>query len=67
MTPNEFDYLKRAMTALESGQCSKITEIKILRIISQITGRAADKREKQFQDQVDDIMSRNHLVDVLSR
>jgi hypothetical protein len=41
MTPQEFQYIKRAVEALESGQHSAMDQHKILVTVSQITERAA--------------------------
>jgi hypothetical protein len=51
MTPQELDYIKRALSVLESGDCTDLAEIKILRTISQITERAAEVREQQILEQ----------------
>jgi hypothetical protein len=41
MTPQEFQYIKRAVEALESGEHSAMDQHKILLTLSQITERAA--------------------------
>jgi hypothetical protein len=51
MTHQELDYIKRAVSALESGDCTDLAEIKILRTVSQITDRAAEVREQQILEQ----------------
>jgi hypothetical protein len=49
----ELVWLKRALEALESGDCTTMAKHKLLRTISQITGRAADKIEIDFNSQMD--------------
>jgi hypothetical protein len=72
-TPQEFEYIRRAMAALEQEQTA-MTQHKILRTISQITGRAADRIEDQLCDSVDAKLARNYqdiqnnkLVDLLAQ
>lgn len=60
MTPNEFEYIKRAMAELESGDHTDLTRYKLLRTVSQITGRAADEYEQEFQERVDASMARQY-------
>ncbi len=43
MTPQEFDYIKRAVEALESGELNMATEAKVLRTVAQICEKAAKK------------------------
>jgi hypothetical protein len=57
MTPAEFDYLKRAMAALEQPP-HRLTRAKIMRTMAQILNRAADNYEREFQDLVDENMKR---------
>ena len=66
MTPEEFQYIKRAVEALEQPP-HLVTRAKILRTISQITARAADQYEREFQDRVEQTMERNRLVDILNK
>ena len=42
MTPLEFDFIKRAMDALENGNHDLPSQRKMLQIISEITAKAAD-------------------------
>jgi hypothetical protein len=65
MTPQEFEYIRRAMEAIESPDCTPIAKIKIQRTMSQILDRSADLLEAEFIDRVDQTMARNHLVDIL--
>ncbi len=55
MTLEEFQYLKRAVEALEQG-VTETAEIKILRTVSQITGAAAQKLEQKLVDKVDEVL-----------
>ena len=66
MTPEEFNYIRRAMAALEEPM-SPMERIKVQRTMSQILGRSADKMEETFVEDVDRRMAHNHLVDILSR
>ena len=74
MTPQEFEYIKRAVEALETTAMTPMTERKILRTIEQICGKNATDIEQQLTDAVDAKISRNYqdlqnqkLVDILSR
>jgi hypothetical protein len=53
MTPLEFEYIKRAVEALESGECSDMSKVKILRTVGQIAKSAADKIEQEFVARVE--------------
>lgn len=55
MTPEEFQYIKRAIEALEQGT-TEVTEIKILKTISQITAASAQKLEQNLVDKVDELL-----------
>ncbi len=66
MTPQEFEYIQRAMKALEEPR-TLVERIKIERTIGQIFTRSADKLEEEFVEKVNDRMAVNHLVDILSR
>ena len=74
MTLQEFQYIKRAIEALESGECTQMTEAKILMTMSEICGKNATAIRKQFEDGVDSRLARNYqdlqnqrLVDILKR
>ncbi len=74
MTPEEFQYIKRAVEALESGEYNKWTEVKILRTVSQICGKNATAIERTLGDSIDAVLDRRYqdlqnqkLVDILSR
>lgn len=55
MSPEEFQYIKRAIEALEQGT-TEVTEIKILKTISQITAASAQKLEQNLVDKVDELL-----------
>ena len=55
MTLEEFQYIKRAVEALEQGT-TEIAEIKILKTISQITAASATRLEQKLVDKVDEIL-----------
>lgn len=67
MTPEEFAYIKRAVAALESGECTDMARHKILRTMSQICARAADDIETNFTARVDQNLANNHLIAALRR
>jgi hypothetical protein len=52
MSPQEFEYIKRAMEAIESPDCSTMSKVKIQRTMSQILSRSADLMERAFVDRV---------------
>ena len=52
MTAYEFEYIKRAVVALE-GELSLATRIKIERTASQILAQSADRNEKILVDNID--------------
>ena len=54
MTLEEFQYLKRAVEALESGEHSEMSQVKILRTVEQICGRSATELELNLVDKVED-------------
>lgn len=60
MTPQEFEYIRRAVAALEEGGCTPMTQAKILQTVSEITGRAADKIRGNLEAAVDSKMARNY-------
>jgi hypothetical protein len=55
MTLEEFQYIKRAVAALEQGT-TEVAEIKILKTISQITAASANRLEQNLVDKVDGIL-----------
>jgi hypothetical protein len=66
MTLQEFEYIRRAMTALESGEHSAMSRAKILMTVSEITGRAAEKIREDLNDRVDQNMANAQLMKVLT-
>jgi hypothetical protein len=64
MTLEEFQYIQRAMKALEEP-LSPMERIKVQRTMSQILGRSADKMEQDFVDRVDQNMANHNLIRVL--
>lgn len=66
MTPEEFNYIKRAVVALEEPM-SLMERIKVQRTMGQILTRSADKLEEQFVARVDQNLANAHLVDILKR
>lgn len=67
MTRQEFEYIKRAVEALESGDHSLMSEHKILKTISQLTDRAAQQIEDHVAQRVDQNIANQNLVDMLSK
>jgi hypothetical protein len=55
MTLEEFEYIKRAVEALEQGT-TETAEIKILRTVSQITAASAQRLEQKLVDKVDELL-----------
>jgi hypothetical protein len=53
MTPEEFEYIRRAVDALEQG-CTPMTQRKILRTMEQICGKSATEIEQILVDKVED-------------
>ena len=53
MTPEEFEYIRRAVEALEQ-ECTLMTQRKILRTMEQICGRSATEIEQKLVDKVED-------------
>jgi len=54
MTPQEFEYIKRAVEALESAETTPMAQAKILRTMSQICARSAQEIEFILVDSVED-------------
>jgi hypothetical protein len=52
MTPQEFQYIKRAVEALEQGT-TDVTQIKILKTISQVAGLSAQRLETRLVDRIE--------------
>ncbi len=56
MTPSEFEYIKRAVEALESPDTTPMAQRKILRTMEQICGKSATLIEQNLVDSVEDRM-----------
>jgi hypothetical protein len=56
MTPQEFEYIQRAVKALESSDITEMTQAKILRTVSQICGKNATLIEQKLVDKVDGLL-----------
>ena len=74
MTPQEFDYIKRAVEALEDPETTPMAQRKILRTMEQICGKRATDLEQNLIGAVDAKIQRNYqdlqnqkLVDILSK
>ena len=59
MTPQEFEYIRRAVEALENMQMTPMTERKVLRTIEQICGKNATDIEQNLIGAVDARITRN--------
>jgi hypothetical protein len=57
MTPHEFDYIKKAVEAIEGRQLAKRDEVKVLRTISQITEKSAQDLERKIGDKLVDSLN----------
>ena len=60
MTPQEFEYIQRAVKALEDPM-SLIARIKIERTMAQICGKSATELEKNLVDTIEDRLYNKHL------
>ncbi len=74
MTPSEFEYIRRAVTALEDPDMTEMSRLKVLRVMEQICGKNATDLEMNLIGAVDAKISRNYqdlqnkkLVDILSQ
>ena len=74
MTPQEFEYIRRAVTALEDPEITPMTQHKILKTMEQICGKNATDIELNLIGAVDAKITRNYqdlqnkkLVDILSQ
>jgi len=73
MTPQEFEYIRRAVEALEDPEITPMAQHKILKTMSQICGKNATDIELNLRGAVDAKITRNYqdlqnkkLVDILS-
>jgi hypothetical protein len=74
MTPQEFEYIRRAVEALENPETTPMSQRKILRTMEQICGKNATDLELNLIGAVDAKIQRNYqdlqnkkLVDILSK
>ncbi len=62
MTPMEFEYIKRAVEALENFETTDMARVKILRTMSQICGKCATEIENNLVDKVEARLYNNDTV-----
>ena len=74
MTPQEFEYIQRAVKALEDPEMTPMAQRKVLRTIEQICGKRATDIESNLIGDVDAKIIRNYqdlqnqkLVDILKQ
>ena len=74
MTPQEFEYIQRAVKALEDPEMTPMAQRKVLRTMEQICGKNATDIELNLIGAVDAKITRNYqdlqnkkLVDILSK
>ena len=74
MTPQEFEYIQRAVKALEDPEMTPMAQRKVLRTIEQICGKNATDIERNLIGAVDAKIARNYqdlqnqkLVDILKQ
>jgi hypothetical protein len=74
MTPQEFEYIRRAVEALEDPKTTEMAQQKILRTMEQICGKNATDLELNLIGAVDAKIQRNYqdlqnkkMIDFLSR
>jgi len=72
MTPQEFEYIRRAVVALENPDMTPMAQRKILRTMEQICGKNATDLELNLIGAIDAKIQRNYqdlqnqkLVDIL--
>ena len=54
MTPQEHEYIRRAVEALENPEITPMAQRKILRTMSQICGKNATEIEQKLVDNIED-------------
>ena len=54
MTPQEHEYIRRAVEALENPEITPMTQRKILRTMEQICGKSATELENNLVDIIED-------------
>ena len=74
MTPQEFQYIQRAMQVLEDPATTPMAQHKIFKTVGQIFDMNARRIEDRMIDRFDELMARNYqdmqnqkLVDILSK
>jgi hypothetical protein len=65
MTPQEFDYIRRANEVLRDPSTTPMAAAKICRVISQIYKKQADELEMALLERVDNLIQYNNLIDKL--
>lgn len=63
MTPQEFEYIQRAVKALEDPEITPMSQRKILRTVEQICGKNATEIEQNLVDKVDQRLYNTNLTD----
>ena len=56
MTPQEFEYIQRAVKALEDPEITVMSQAKILRTVSQICGKNATLIEQKLVDRTEELL-----------
>ncbi len=54
MTPQEFEYIRRAVAALEDPETTPMAQRKILKTMEQICGKGAKEIEQNLVDRLED-------------
>ena len=54
MTPQEFEYIRRAVRALEDPEITPMAQRKILRTMEQICGKSATEIEQNLVDEIEE-------------
>lgn len=62
MTPQEFEYIRRAVEALENPETTPMTQRKILRTMEQICGKSATEIEQKLVDKTDELLYNTNLT-----
>ncbi len=60
MTPQEFEYIRRAMAVLEDPETTPMAQHKILRTVGQIFEMNAQRIEDRMIDRFDTLMQRQY-------
>jgi hypothetical protein len=62
MTPQEFEYIQRAVKDLEDPEITAMAQAKILRTMSQVCGKSATVIEQKLVDAIEDRLYNNNLT-----